>query len=99
MKHSIQSRIESLDLLRGVVMILMALDHSRMYFGMGSWFADPTDLAITAPMLFFTRWITHFCAPVFVFLAALQPFYTALATKQKKIFPGSCLRGGYGCYS
>lgn len=50
-------------------MILMALDHVRMYFAPGAWYAQPTDLATTTPLLFFTRWITHFCAPVFVFLA------------------------------
>jgi uncharacterized membrane protein len=62
-------RIESIDLLRGIVIILMALDHVRMYFGQGSLYADPTDLSTTTPALFFTRWITHFCAPVFIFLA------------------------------
>ena len=62
-------RVPSIDLLRGLVMILMALDHVRMYFGYGTWYAEPTDLATTTPALFFTRWITHFCAPVFVFLA------------------------------
>jgi len=64
-----RSRIESLDFLRGLVMILMALDHVRMYFALGTWYAEPTNLATTTPLLFFTRWITHFCAPVFVFLA------------------------------
>ena len=63
------NRIESIDFLRGLVMIIMALDHVRMYFGLGTWYAEPTDLATTTPLLFFTRWITHFCAPVFVLLA------------------------------
>ncbi|RPJ25203.1 MAG: DUF1624 domain-containing protein [Chloroflexi bacterium] len=63
------NRIDSIDFLRGWVMIIMALDHVRMYFGLGTWYAEPTNLATTTPLLFFTRWITHFCAPVFVFLA------------------------------
>jgi uncharacterized membrane protein len=66
------ARVTSIDLLRGLVMILMALDHVRMYFGYGTWYAEPTDLATTTPPLFFTRWITHFCAPVFVFLAGIS---------------------------
>jgi uncharacterized membrane protein len=69
MEATRKARIESIDLLRGVVIILMALDHVRMYFGQGSLYADPTDLSTTTPLLFFTRWITHFCAPVFIFLA------------------------------
>ena len=68
------NRIESIDLLRGLVMIIMALDHVRMYFAFGTWYAEPTNLATTTPLLFFTRWITHFCAPVFVFLAGTSAF-------------------------
>jgi len=67
-------RIESIDFLRGIVMIIMALDHVRMYFGFGTWYSEPTNLSTTTPLLFFTRWITHFCAPVFVFLAGTSAF-------------------------
>src|SRR5215208_1970810 len=69
-----RSRIEAIDFLRGSVVILMALDHVRMYFALGTWYAEPTNLAPTTPLLFFTRWITHFCAPVFVFLAGTSAF-------------------------
>ena len=67
-------RITSIDILRGLVILLMALDHVRMYFAQGTWYADPTDLVTTTPLLFFTRWITHFCAPVFVFLAGTSAY-------------------------
>jgi uncharacterized membrane protein len=78
MEGTRKARIESIDLLRGTVIILMALDHVRMYFGQGSLYADPTDLSTTTPLLFFTRWITHFCAPVFIFLAGTSAaFYGA----------------------
>jgi uncharacterized membrane protein len=61
------SRIVSVDILRGLVMVVMALDHVRDYWSLTGF--DPLDLTQTTPQLFFTRWITHFCAPVFVFLS------------------------------
>ncbi len=62
-------RLQAVDALRGLVMIIMALDHTRDFFHAGAMLQQPTDLATTTPLLFFTRWITHLCAPVFVLLA------------------------------
>jgi len=59
-------RIMALDVIRGGVMVLMAIDHVRVYAGIPA--GGPT------PGVFFTRWITHFCAPAFVFLAGTAAF-------------------------
>ncbi|HTK20843.1 MAG TPA: heparan-alpha-glucosaminide N-acetyltransferase domain-containing protein [Mucilaginibacter sp.] len=63
-------RIESIDILRGAVMLIMAIDHVRDFFLYGH--PEPNDLEVTTPLLFFTRFITHFCAPVFVLLTGIS---------------------------
>ncbi|MEO6358394.1 MAG: heparan-alpha-glucosaminide N-acetyltransferase domain-containing protein, partial [Ferruginibacter sp.] len=80
-------RIESIDLLRGIVMIIMALDHNRDYFHKSAFIFSPEDLAQTNIVLFFTRWITHFCAPVFIFLAGISAYlYGAKKSKRELSF-------------
>lgn len=62
----LRQRVDAVDVVRGIIMILMALDHTRDFFGNAS--VSPTNLATTTVALFFTRWVTHFCAPTFFLL-------------------------------
>jgi uncharacterized membrane protein len=88
-----QKRIESIDLLRGIVMVIMALDHTRDYFHIAANTDDPLNLSTTTPLLFFTRWITHFCAPVFVFLSGTSVYLQGLR-KTKNQLAGFLLKRG-----
>ncbi len=74
-------RLQSVDILRGIVVVVMALDHARDFLSNAQF--DPTDLTQTTPLLFFTRWITHFCAPVFVLLAGTSAFLMASNGRSK----------------
>lgn len=80
-----RQRIASIDLLRGAIMIIMALDHVRDYLYFGSFYFDPTDLSKTNAPLFFTRWITHFCAPVFMLLAGTSAFLSSQRKSKKEL--------------
>ena len=68
-------RIQSVDALRGAIMMLMAIDHIRDYVARSAQQFLPTDLTRTTPAIFFTRWITHFCAPVFMLTAGLRRIF------------------------
>ena len=86
-----RSRINSIDILRGVIMVIMALDHVRDFFhkivvdGGSSVATGPTDLDTTTPILFFTRWITHFCAPIFLFLAGASAYLMSLKKSKAEL--------------
>jgi len=86
---ALTKRINSIDLLRGIVMIIMALDHVRDFFHIHGMDDDPTNLQTTSPALFFTRFITHYCAPTFVFLSGTSIFLQS-QRKTKKSYLYFC---------
>jgi uncharacterized membrane protein len=79
-----KQRISSIDVLRGLVMIIMAVDHTRDFIQINGFYSQSKNRATTTPILFFTRWITHFCAPTFVFLTGTSAYPPASRkTKQQ----------------
>ncbi|OQP43106.1 hypothetical protein A4H97_13265 [Niastella yeongjuensis] len=90
---AVKKRVQSIDVLRGIVMIIMALDHVRDYFHADAFQHDPLDPATTTPILFFTRFITHFCAPTFVFLAGTSSYLVGLR-KTKSALSSFLLKRG-----
>jgi len=87
-------RVNSVDLLRGVVMAFMLLDHTREFVHRDVLNFDATDLTRTNASLFFTRWVTHFCAPVFVFLAGTGAFLRLARGKGKSELSGFLVKRG-----
>jgi uncharacterized membrane protein len=79
----LKTRITSIDTVRGLVMIIMALDHVRDLIHFSALSLDPTNMGATTPGLFFTRWVTHLCAPTFVFLSGVSAYLSYLAAKDK----------------
>src|SRR6185503_11017641 len=80
-------RVVSLDVIRGLVMVLMAIDHVRVYSGLPA--GGPT------PGIFFTRWVTHFCAPAFVFLAGTSAFLTGRSRSRGELSRYLLTRGAW----
>jgi len=81
----VKNRIESIDLLKGLVMVIMALDHTRDYFHNAAFYFDPNNPELTTVPIFFTRWITNYCAPTFCFLAGLSAFFVGRRKRTKDL--------------
>lgn len=87
-----RARIQSVDILRGLVIVIMALDHVRDFTS--SYHGDPLDITHTTAILYATRWITHFCAPTFVFLAGVSAGFQQQSGKSKPVLSRFLLSRG-----
>jgi uncharacterized membrane protein len=76
-----RTRLDAIDILRGIVMIIMMIDHTRDFVNAQGFDFDPADVTRTTVPLFFTRWITHFCAPIFVFLSGVSIYLQQMRGK------------------
>jgi uncharacterized membrane protein len=85
-----KQRIHSIDIIRGLIMIIMALDHTRDFF---HYPASPLNMQTTTEILFFTRWITHFCAPSFIFLSGVSVFLAGQRRTKKELSSFLLTRG------
>ena len=88
------TRIAALDVLRGLVIVLMALDHVRDYFHASGYAFDPLDPSATTPLLYVTRWVTHFCAPTFVFLAGVSAWLQGAKGKDRATLASFLVKRG-----
>lgn len=77
-------RVVAVDILRGLVMAIMVLDHVREFVHADAFVFSPTDLSKTSTVLFFTRWITHLCAPTFVFLSGASVYLQRMNGKSTR---------------
>ena len=75
------ARLEAIDLLRGLVIAIMVLDHVRDFFHSGAFTVDPLDPATSVPVLYLTRWVTHICAPTFVLLSGVSIYLQQVGGK------------------
>ena len=82
---STKNRIDSIDVLRGIVMVIMAIDHVRDFVHDQAYTADPLNVLTTTPFLYFTRWITHLCAPTFVFLSGLSIYLQSIRKSKTEL--------------